>query len=327
VIEGIDPAELDADLRLEAGRLRAGDSDPGERPGSRRPKRISTWRMTSPNEQLLKVAAAAYGGKVKPWTRRPTKEPMQWELLTGRDRIPVVVPPGSQVAAWWELWDGAICERRCNLTIEAKSGQPCLCKAELARRRVDVAELARRPGELAKALRCDRYARLVVYLPDLPGLKPWGLTTQSWYTASSLQTAIENELRWVPPLTPVDMVLGSWTVRAKEAGKTVNRVFPVVTFDVAPTQTLGELLRQAAAARLQALSGAGPPPALAPPASPAAPATSGHPDATPPAWPDEPPGWPSGGHIPPDAAVPPHGSGVADAGGQPAHPTNPDADA
>jgi hypothetical protein len=317
VIDDVGPAALEGELRLEAGRIRAGDSDPGERPGSRRPKRLTTWRLTSADQQLLARAAAAFGGRVKPWTRRPTKEPMQWELVTGTARLPVVVAPGSQVEAWWELWDGAINVRRCNLTTERHDGGPCLCKAELTRRGVDLDALTRRPGELAKALACDRYARLQVYLPDLPGLKPWLLTTQSWYSTESLQTAIANELRWVPPLTPVDMVLGSWTVRAKEGQKTVNRVFPVITFDVAPTQTLGELLRASAAARLHALTGSGPPPALTPPPSPPpAPPPSGHPPG-PPARLGEPPGWPSGGHIPPDEVVPPHDPGAEDAGGQP----------
>jgi hypothetical protein len=319
MIGGVPGVELEGELRLEAGRIRAGDSDPGTRPGSRRPKRLTTWRLTSADQQLMARAAAAYGGKVKPWTRRPTKEPMQWELVTGTARLPVVVPPRSQVEAWWELWDGAINVRRCNLEVERHDGGPCLCKAELERRGVNIADLGRRPGELAKALRCDRYARLHVYLPDLPGLKPWLLTTQSWYSTESLQTAIANELAWVPPLTPVDMVLGSWTVRAREGTppKTVNRVFPVITFDVAPTQTLGELLRASAAARLHALPG--PPPALAPPPPPQPP--SGR-QAPPPASSGEPTGWPSGGHIPPDAVAPPRDPGVSDAGGQPAQPTN-----
>ncbi|MFC5813611.1 recombination directionality factor [Nonomuraea harbinensis] len=143
------------------GHIRIGDSVPTER--GVRPRKLSTFRFTSPSRPLIEAAAELYGGTVTEMTRGMDK----WQVTTGADEIPVLLPPHS-VTQWMEYWDGPYCERRCDgETIEQKSGRPCLCKAE-------------------GRLRCTVKTRLSVLLQDVPSLGTWLLVSAGLNAAEDL---------------------------------------------------------------------------------------------------------------------------------------------
>lgn len=143
------------------GHIRIGDSVPTE--NGVRPRKLSTFRFTSPSRPLIEAAAGLYGGTVTEMTRGMDK----WQVTTAADEIPVLLPPHS-VTQWMEYWDGPYCERRCDgETIEQKSGRPCLCRAE-------------------GRLQCTVKTRLSVLLQDVPSLGTWLLVTAGLNAAEDL---------------------------------------------------------------------------------------------------------------------------------------------
>ncbi|MEV4837847.1 hypothetical protein AB0K05_25220 [Nonomuraea sp. NPDC049486] len=143
------------------GHIRIGDSVPTEH--GVRPRKLSTFRFTSPSRPLIEAAAHLYGGTVIEMTRGMDK----WQVTTAADEIPVLLPPHS-VTQWMEYWDGPYCERRCDgETIEQKSGRPCLCRAE-------------------GRLRCTVKTRLSVLLQDVPSLGTWLLVSAGLNAAEDL---------------------------------------------------------------------------------------------------------------------------------------------
>ncbi|MDA0636635.1 hypothetical protein ACQEUU_33985 [Nonomuraea sp. CA-218870] len=143
------------------GHIRIGDSVPTEH--GVRPRKLSTFRFTSPSRPLIEAAADLYGGTVAEMTRGMDK----WQVTTTADEIPVLLPPHS-VTQWMEYWDGPYCERRCDgETIEQKSGRPCLCRAE-------------------GRLRCTVKTRLSVLLQDVPSLGTWLLVSGGLNAAEDL---------------------------------------------------------------------------------------------------------------------------------------------
>ncbi|MFI6713572.1 hypothetical protein ACIBF7_44600 [Nonomuraea sp. NPDC050478] len=143
------------------GHIRIGDSVPTE--NGVRPRKLSTFRFTSPSRPLIEAAAHLYGGTVAEMTRGMDK----WQVTTAADEIPVLLPPHS-VTQWMEYWDGPYCERRCDgETIEQKSGRPCLCRAE-------------------GRLRCTVKTRLSVLLQDVPSLGTWLLVSAGLNAAEDL---------------------------------------------------------------------------------------------------------------------------------------------
>lgn len=158
----------------ELGRLRMGVQVPNKGKPGTHPSKLETWRLTSSQEDLLKPAAAVYGGEVRPW--KDGSDGDAFELITTSAGLRILIPPGAPMSQWNELWTGGGCVRRCDGTTELLSGKPCLCPAEPAVR----VELA------AKGEACKTTTRLPVALPELPDVGIWLLVTHGYYAAVEL---------------------------------------------------------------------------------------------------------------------------------------------
>lgn len=210
----------------ELGRLKFGE-DLGDRP-----TQLDTWRITSPDPQLIQAAAARYGGT-------PTDT---WsEVITQTDSLEVLLPPQDVAAGqWYEAWGSGGLIRRCNghVTVEvAGDGAswtetgPCVCDPD------------RRECRLRTVLR--------VILPDLPDVGIWRLSTGSIYAATELPAAAEVIQRASPDfLAPA--VLALEHRETKRRGEAQHQyVVPVLR----TTSTLRELLEASAGPRGQLETG------------------------------------------------------------------------
>ena len=192
----------------QIGRLRIGQQVPSSKPGKMRPVALDTFRFTTGSRHTADAIAELYGGTVAAWGK-------QWEVLTGRNAIQVVVPPRDQVISqWYEMWTAAGCLRRCDSQTEQKSGGPCLCPhAEDPTNPDEVETAARERERLAKMnppRACQRKTRISVMIPDLPGLGVFRLDTGSFYAAGEvldagdlMQAAREREV-FLPATVRID---------------------------------------------------------------------------------------------------------------------------
>lgn len=205
--------ELQRRLR-QIGRIRIGEqvatgrTTKAGKPGTR-PVKLSTFKLTSSDEQVIRVAAELYGGEPKPWAEMPG----QWEVVTESAELPIAVPPGGvALSQWYETWSGGGCTRRCDGQFEQISDQPCLCSAD--------------------ERECKIHTRLSVVLADLPGLGLWRLDTQGYYAATEL-TGTVNLLeacaeagRFLPARLRLEQR------EVKRAGKTMKFAVPCIDVDV-----------------------------------------------------------------------------------------------
>ncbi len=170
---------LDMQVRFrELGRIRIGQQVASNN-GKRRPTKLETFRITSPSETIIRAAAKAFGGEVRPWTSPAGK---QWEVVTTADTLDVAVLPDQALTQWNEMWSGGGCTRRCDGETEMLSDQACLCPSDPAARR-----------ELAKnGAACKPTTRLSVMLthPDLPDVGIYRLEAHGWYAATELMGAM-----------------------------------------------------------------------------------------------------------------------------------------
>lgn len=128
----------------------------GEKTERGAPKRLETFRITSPSRGLVDQAAALYGGDVSAWQSPSGSE---WQVTTTANELTVLVMPGYSLKQTYELWEGATKRTRVCDGQEMSDGAACLCDAE----GVD---------------RCDLYTRLVVALPELDTVLGWRLITK-----------------------------------------------------------------------------------------------------------------------------------------------------
>lgn len=163
----------DMGMRLpQAGRIRIGKKGP-----KGQPVKLPTFRFTSSDHLALDEIAAAYGGKVSPWSD-PKAAAGQFEIITEAKELRVALPPdplGSSPC--YELWTGGGCQRRCDgetceLLVRSQDGLdlqqvPCLCSGE---------------GVLA----CKVTTRLSVLLPDVRFVGVWRLDSHGWAAAQEL---------------------------------------------------------------------------------------------------------------------------------------------
>lgn len=165
--------ELQRRLR-EVGRIRIGEKvETTNRQGKKiqRPRKLDTFRLTSRDERVIRVAAELWGGAAEAWEDTPDGSP-QWQVLTTTASIDVVIPPGeTSFSQWLELWSGGGCQRRCDGRWEVIGDQACVCD----------------PIERE----CSYHTRLSVMLRDLPGLGVWRLDTQGFYAATELAGAVD----------------------------------------------------------------------------------------------------------------------------------------
>lgn len=160
---------------IEVGRLRL-----GVRGNKGQPEKLSTWRATSPSRNLIETLASIHGGKVNPW--KPSASSMsQWEVITDSTELDVVVAPGQVLSAWYEMWTGSGCARRCDGIRETIQDEPCLCP-------VDATE---RKALAAKGRACRPTTRLSVILKDCPAIGLWRVESHGESAECELAGAAE----------------------------------------------------------------------------------------------------------------------------------------
>lgn len=155
-------------------RLRFGDQVTSR--GKSRPRRLTDQiRVTSPNPGIVDAFCAVYGGERREWTNRGR---LEWEAYLPTTTIRVVLLPGSSVTQWWELYEGAVCVRRCDSQTEMKSGQPCLCPSR------DPAERNADPAQ------CSATTRVSVLCPDVDVVGAGMFVSRGLMAAATLPNAI-----------------------------------------------------------------------------------------------------------------------------------------
>lgn len=147
-----------------------------------RPKKLDTFRLTSPDRHKIEAAAELYGGEVQPW-KSSESAAQQWEVLTTVDRMPVRVPPGEPVEQHYMLFGGRppVRQRLCDGLTEKMRGGTCICPPDLMERK----RLA------ADGAACKPVTRLSLVLADLPGLGVWSLTSTGDAAADELASVAE----------------------------------------------------------------------------------------------------------------------------------------
>lgn len=226
---------IDLQRRLvEVGRIRMGTTqEKQKRDGTgtfRMPVRLSTWRLTSRDEQRLAAAAAVYGGNVIPWDQREG----EFELITETDALPIMVMPGQNLSSWYELWGQRAsgkpveCFRRCDGVTETITDAPCVCDPENRE--------------------CKPTTRLSVLLPDVPGLGCWRFDSHGYYAAvelagtADLLDALTRNGQLVPARLRIDQR------RQVKDGQTTTFPVPVIDIDVRLPDVLGVALAPASSA-------------------------------------------------------------------------------
>lgn len=200
----------------ESGRIRIGQQvDTGR---GKRPEKLTTFRLTSPDRSRIEQAAQLFGGTVQPW-QAPAGP--QWEVVTNTDALNVIVPPSDMAfSQWYELWNGGGCARRCDGHTETISDAPCVCDPDNRE--------------------CNIHTRLSVFLADMRGLGFWRVDTSGYFAAVELQGAVEV-LKMAAArgqMLPARLCLEQRMV--KRVGQGTRRfAVPVLDIDVSPAQLLG----------------------------------------------------------------------------------------
>ncbi len=206
---------IDLQRRLvEVGRLRMGHQVAAG--NGRRPAKLEHWRITSRDQARLLAAAELYGGTVQPWAERDG----EFELFTKTSELPIMLIPGQTLSAWYELWSGGGCQRRCDGEREILSEGPCICDTEKGDRK------------------CKPTTRLSVMLPDIPGLGVYRLESHGFYAAVELAGTAQmlEQATARGQLFPARLRIDQ---RSKvEGGKTTRYAVPVIDIDVTVRQAL-----------------------------------------------------------------------------------------
>ncbi len=213
---------IDIQRRLqEVGRIRLGDRAEG---GSRNPRKLQQFRLTSFSEATLQAAASVYGGEVRPWAEAPSEG--AFELYTESSTIRIVLPPGLvPYSQAYELWSGGGCQRRCdgeNAVIRQKNGpreRKCACNPD--------------------DRECKLTTRANFMLPEVPGFGVWRMETHGYNAGVELTAALDLIS---PVLAGGSFVPGTLRMEPrvrKTPGEPTRRfVVPVLDLDV----TIGDLL-------------------------------------------------------------------------------------
>lgn len=213
---------IDIQRRIaEVGRIRIGQlvaTSSGRGKGSKRPAKLDTFRLTSPNRTRVEQAARLYGGDVAEWEAPAGK---QFEVITKTDVLPVIVPPSDMAfSQWYETWSGGGCLRRCDGQTESIGDQPCVCDPA--------------------ARECDIHTRLSVMLRDMPGLGLWRLDTSGTYAALELQGAVDVMRMAAAAGTMLPAQLRLEQRMIKRADEQTKRfAVPVLDVEISPAQLLG----------------------------------------------------------------------------------------
>lgn len=213
----------------EVGRIRL-----GEKGAKGQPVKLTRFRLTSPQRELLEAAAELYGGLVKPWDNGGKAE---FEVVTDTTSLPVIVVKGG-LSQWMETWSGGGCVHRCDGVNDAVTGAECDPD--------DRSHAAAKPT-----------TRLSVMLRDVESLGVWRMESHGYNAAAEIPAMAELAM-YVGDLVPA--VLHLVERRAVKDGKTSRFVVPVLDLLVSK-QRLVELVGGAVA---PAVGGTGPALAIAP---------------------------------------------------------------
>lgn len=178
----------------ELGRLRLGEKETVEGRGGKeveRPKKLDTWRITSPDPRVTDAAAALFGGEVEPWSDEKAGIEGQFQVVTETSAIEVLIPP-NPVDTAYEAWGRGGLQRRCDgfdcTKLEKTAPDemqmvdaPCFCKAKglIPGNNDDVRKGA-----------CDMVLRLRVVIPGMPGLGVFLMTTGSFYAITQIPAQV-----------------------------------------------------------------------------------------------------------------------------------------
>lgn len=200
----IAPIVLQRRLR-EVGRIRIGEKKVSAK-GKTYPAKLSTFRFTSRDEQIIRRVAELLGGTPEPWEAEG-----QWQVATPSSSIEVVLPPPDVAfSQYLELWSAGGCLRRCDGVRELLKDTDCICDAD--------------------ARECKPHTRLSVMLPDLPGIGLWRIDTGGFNAAAELQGAIELARTYGAPYLPARLRVE--VRKDKKDGKTREYPVPVLDLDV-----------------------------------------------------------------------------------------------
>lgn len=195
----------------EIGRIRMGFGQPVEGKRGKTPKKLSKWRLTSPDEAVIRAAAQLYGGQ--PQQIAEGFLAGEWEVFTQSTELDFFISP-VPVSQWMEQWDGGGMLRRCDTATEYVSNRPCICDAT------------------GKRL-CKPHTRLSVILYKLPGLGVWRLETQGWGAATHLAETANMLLDMALNKLTVPAVLGMVLKRNQRQQKWME---PVINVRTTPAQ-------------------------------------------------------------------------------------------
>lgn len=198
----------------ELGRIRL-----GEKGAKGQPQKLTTFRFTSPNRDLIEQVADLYGGDAKPWDNAGKAE---HEVVTDAKSIPVIVVKGG-FSQWMETWSGGGCQHRCDGVTNDLTKEPC-----------DPDD----PGHQD----AKPYTRLSVMLRDVESLGVWRMETHGWNAAAELPSMAELAM-FVGDLVPATLHLVARTSKIKVKGRvqTAQYVVPVLDLQVSK-QRLVELV-------------------------------------------------------------------------------------
>jgi hypothetical protein len=208
---------IDLQRRIaEVGRIRIGQQVEASN-GKKRPAKLTTFRLTSPDRARIQQAATLYGGQPSEWDAPSGR---QWEVVTASDALNVIVPPGDMAfSQWYELWAAGGCQRRCDGQFDSVGDQPCICDPDKRE--------------------CGIHTRLSVMIRDLPGLGLWRVDTQGYYAALELQGAVGvvQMAAGAGRMLPARLRLEQRMI--KRANQGVKRfAVPVLDIEVSPAQLL-----------------------------------------------------------------------------------------
>ena len=189
----------------ELGRIRLGDKG-----AKGQPQKLSTFRFTSPNRDLIEQVAGLYGGDAQPWDNDGKPE---FEVTTEAKSVPVIVVKGG-FSQWLETWTGGGCAHRCDGVTNDLTKEPC-------------------DPDDPDHQNAKPTTRLSVMLRDVESLGVWRMESHGWNTAAELPSMAELA-QVVGDLVPAVLHLVERSSKIKVRGKitTARYVVPVLDLQV-----------------------------------------------------------------------------------------------
>jgi hypothetical protein len=234
----------------EVGRVRIGQFTTPE--GKRgRPVKLDRFRLTSPTEDHIRVAAAEYGGEPRLYQPQGGGA-QQWEVITETNALDVWIVNRQNIDPVYEMWGaGRTCTRRCDGEWNTVLQEPCLCN-----------DPERRPADPRQL--CKITTRVNVMLPKVAGLHAWRFETHSENAAVEMAApAVAGVVRIAPVPVPSTLRLRREQRRERnhEKGTFETKDFYVPWFDL--SRIGAQALAGGEEALRVALTGAGAPELLA----------------------------------------------------------------